>query len=422
MADKVYALVDCNNFYVSCERVFNPCLESKPVIVLSNNDGCVVSRSQEAKDLGIGMAVPFFKISGLVKKHSVITLSSNYTLYADMSKRVMNSLMEFTPNIEIYSIDESFLDLRGLKIDNLKQYGMDIKNKIRKWTGIPVSIGIAPTKTLAKFSSHIAKKNPEYQRVYSTYDEDDLGYYFDSYPPAEIWGIGRKMAKRLERNDIGSVSDFMDTEEKWISKNMGINGLRIKAELNGESCIESEDFCSQKSIIRSRSFADKIFDYETIENAIANHAFRASEKLREKKLYARFISVNIRTSRFDDQAHSANYKMELGYATNDGVRIVENACACLKNIYRKGIPYRKAGVMLTDLMPLNRVQLPIEPDKNTVNSEKIMAVVDHLNREIKPTAIKLGAMGTGDRWHEKRGMMSKKFTTSWEEMPIVKFR
>jgi len=420
MKEKIFALVDCNNFYVSCERVFNPRLRNKPVVVLSNNDGCVVSRSQEAKNLGISMAIPFFKIKDIVKKHGVIALSSNYTLYADMSFRVMKILSNFSPLLEIYSIDEAFMELHTLDRKNLKEFGIKIRKIIKQYTGIPVSLGIAPTKTLAKFASHIAKKNEEYMGVYSTYDEDDLHYYMDEYPVGEIWGIGRRLVKKLEKKYIYKVSDFMKADSNWIQKTMGISGLRIKSELNGIPCVESEDYSTQKSVMRSRSFAEKVYDIETLENAVSNHAFRASEKLREKELYARYLSVSIRTSRHAEEAYSAHNSMIIPCATNDGIKIVRYACECLKKIYKRGIPYRKAGVLLSDLVPLKMVQLSMNSYQNDFETEKLTKVMDEINRNLKPSAIKLGVMGLNNNWREKRQMVTQNFTTSWDDLLKVK--
>lgn len=296
---KIFALVDCNNFYVSCERVFNPKLRGKPVIVLSNNDGCAVARSEEAKSIGVPMGAPVFMYQDLFRRHKVEMLSSNYTLYGDMSHRVMSTLSRFTPSMENYSIDEAFLDLSGFDHTNLTEYAKEIQATVKRWTGIPVSIGIAPSKTLAKIANKLAKKNPMCKGVLDITNHPRLDDFLQSINLEDVWGVGRQYTKLLMRNRILTALDLKNASDFWVKKHMTIVGLRMVLELRGISCIELDELNEPKQeIIRSRSFGKSVTDLQELKEAVAFHTTRAAEKLREQHSIASYISAFIETNRF----------------------------------------------------------------------------------------------------------------------------
>ncbi len=415
----LFALVDCNNFYVSCERVFNPGLEGKPVIVLSNNDGCAVARSNEAKALGIKMAVPLFKIKELVERHNVQVFSSNYALYGDMSQRVMQTLTRFTPDLEIYSIDEAFLDLAAHQHLNLTEYGRDIKNRVEKWTGIPVSVGIAGTKTLAKIANHLAKKSAKADGVLdlSTARYQDLA--LAAVAVGEVWGVGRKYAEFLKAQGILNALQLRDADESMIKKKMGIVGLRLLSELRGVSCYPLEQSPPKRqSITVSRTFKRAILTLDELLEAVAAYVSTGAEKLRQENSVAGVLLVYVMTNRFKDDYYYNSVTLKLPVPSNDTPELIHYAQQGLKNIYKKGGHYKKAGILLQDLGSADLVQANFFDTVNRSRSKKLMQTVDAINGEMGSGAIAYGAVGLGDKqnWKTAFKQRSRSYTTDWGEL------
>src|SRR3972149_5344414 len=420
----VLALVDCNNFYVSCERVFNPKLKGKPVVVLSNNDGCVVARSEEAKALGIPMGAPAFQYEGLFKTHKVETYSSNYTLYDDMSRRVMATLAQFTPEIEFYSIDEAFLNLSGFSHLNLTEYAKEIKARVMKWTGIPISIGIGPTKTLAKLANKLAKKNPMCGGVMDITNHPRVDDFLQSVDVEDIWGIGRQYSRLLKRSGINTALDLKNASDVWVKKHMTIVGLRTVWELRGIPCIELEDLSEpNKQIIRSRGFGRPVDNLAELREAVTFHTTRAAEKVREEKSIASHISTFIETNRF--KTEEPQYSKSAGYYLPEPTAytplLIKYALSNLERIYKEGYRYTKAGVMLMGIMPEDQVQLnllvparPIEKDR------EIMKAVDKINVGWGSNTVKYASSGIEQQWRMRRARLSQRYTTNWDEMLVVK--
>lgn len=415
------ALVDCNNFFVSCERVFNPALEGRPVIVLSNNDGCAIARSQEAKDLGVKMGQPAFELRALIQKHNIAVYSSNYTLYGDMSNRVMQGLREFTPNLEVYSIDEAFLDLSRMPY-NLEEYGSRIRHAIRKNTGIPVSVGMAPTKTLAKLANHIAKKHPQYKaKGCFILDSSNREKVLQEYPIEEIWGIGRQHTERLQRHGVKSAYDFTQLPEQWIKEHMSIVGLRLHKELLGQKCLPLELVQSaKKGICTSRSFSKIVTELGELQEAVSTHASRCAEKLRRQQSCANQLTVFINTSRFNDGAklYANSVTVTLPAASNSTMKIVQYALHALRTIYRSGYEYKKAGVFVSAIVPDHQVQQSLfEP---AIDDSLLMKTMDKLNARFGSGKIQVASAGTEKQWKLKREMLSPHYTTSLKEVIKVK--
>ena len=351
----MFGLLDCNNFYASCERVFNPSLIGKPVVVLSNNDGCVIARSNEAKDIGIPMGAPAFQIKEVVQKHNVAVFSSNYTLYGDMSGRVMSILAEQAPEIEIYSIDEAFINLSG--IQNLSEVGMRIVNRVVRGTGIPVSLGIASTKTLAKIANKFAKKYPAYDRVCIIDSDEKRIKALQLTEIGDVWGIGRLQAIKLEKVNIKSAYDFTQLTGSWVRKNMTVIGERTWKELRGISCINMVSAPPpKKQICTSRSFGKIVTDFDTMSEAVATYASTCAKKLRKQKSYATSLMVFIHTNNFreDLPQYWKNIVVKLPIPTSDTQEIVRYVLSGLKNIFIQGYQYKKAGVIITEIV--NEVQ------------------------------------------------------------------
>src|SRR3972149_3969523 len=420
----VLALVDCNNFYVSCERVFNPKLKGRPVVVLSNNDGCVVARSEEAKALCIPMGAPAFMYEGLFKTHKVETYSSNYTLYDDMSRRVMGTLAQFTPEIEFYSIDEAFLNLSGFSHLNLTEYAKEIKARVMKWTGIPISIGIGPTKTLAKLANKLAKKNPLCGWVMDITNHPRLDDFLQSVDVEDIWGVGRQYSRLLKRRGINTALDLKNASDVWVKKHMTIVGLRTVWELRGIPCIELEDLSEpNKQIIRSRGFGRPVDNLAELREAVTFHTTRAAEKLREQKLIASHISTFIEINRFktEEPQYSKSAGCYLPEPTAYTPLLIKYALQCLDRIYREGFKFIRAGVVLIEIVPEDQIQLnlfvpsrPLEKDKST------MKAVDRINIKWGSNTIKYASSGLEQSWRMKRAKLSPRYTTNWDEMLVVK--
>ena len=409
--------MDCNNFYASCERVFNPALNGKPIVVLSNNDGCVIARSNEAKALGIKMGVPAYQIKDLVSSHEVSVFSSNYTLYGDMSGRVMSILAGLAPELEVYSIDEAFINLDG--IQDIQLLGTKIVNKVTCGTGIPVSLGIAPTKTLTKVANKFAKKYPAYNRLCIIDTEEKRIKALQLTDINDVWGIGRKQASKLENQGVKTAYDFTQLSGTWIRKYMTVVGERTWKELRGLSCIDMESAPSaKKQICTSRSFGKMVEDIETMSEAIATHASTCAKKLRKQKSYAVSLMVFIHTNNFreDLPQYWKNTVITLPVPTNDTLEIVHYALEGLRNIFMQGYQYKKAGVIITEIVTSAQMGLfdTVDRDKR----ERLMRAIDKVNGEHRQL-IKLAVQGTGREWKLKQEQLSQRYTTDMNEILTI---
>jgi DNA polymerase V len=418
---KPVALVDCNNFYASCERVFNPKLWGKPIVVLSNNDGMIIARSNEAKELGIKMGEPLFKAEEIIKKHNVHVFSSNYTLYGDMSHRVMTTLEHFSPEVEIYSIDEAFINLEGLSHQDLTDYCRLIRNTVRKWTGIPVSIGIAETKTLAKLANRFAKRVPSNKGVLNLYGLENKDYYLKNTEVADIWGVGRQYTKLLNLQNIFTAYDLANANEKWIKKKMTVMGLRTALELKGIPCIEYEYFPpAKKAIVSSRSFGQTVQDISSVKEAIAYFVTRASEKMRSQKSSANLLSVFLRTNPFKKEAQYHNgVLIQLPVPTDSTSELITYAMKGVEQIFRIGYKYYKVGVMLSGLVPTNRSQASFFDTEDRLKMAKITEVVDEVNKKMGSNTLFYAATGINRKWRTRADMRTPKYTTDWDQIPLV---
>ncbi|MFZ5524216.1 MAG: Y-family DNA polymerase [Pseudomonadota bacterium] len=421
---RAIALVDCNNFFVSCERLFQPRLEGKPVVVLSNNDGCVVSRSQEAKDLGIRMAVPWFQVQGIAKRHGIIALSSNYTLYADISNRVMRLLSQHCPDQEIYSIDESFLDLTG--IADLTSYAQTIRSTIRQCIGIPVCVGIAPSKTLAKLANHVAKKQKQYHGVcdFNAMTARVLDNLLAKIAVGEVWGVGRRSTVRLQQMGINSVLELKYSPAKRVRAEFGVVMERIVAELNGEACLELDDVTPpRQQIICSRSFGMPVTLLADLEQAVIAYTSRAAEKLRDQHSLAGGIQVYIRTSphKKEDQLYQQAMLLPLFEPADDTRLLCHAALSGLRQIYRSGYEYQKAGVMLTGIIAATaRPRTLFEDAAAQQRSASLMTTLDRINRRMGSGTLQLLGEGVRKNWAMRRGNRSQRYTTEWDELAVAR--
>lgn len=420
------ALVDCNNFYVSCERVFNPKLQGKPVVVLSNNDGCIVARSGEAKMLGIGMGQPLFKCRDIIEKHNVHVFSSNYVLYGNMSGRVMATLAQFTPEMEIYSIDEAFLDLCGSDHlyghNDLTEYAHTICAKVIRWTGIPVSIGIARTKTLAKIANRLAKRSTRANGVLDLVDSPYMDQVLKEVHVGDVWGIGRRSTEWLIGIGINNAGQLRDIDDRVISKRMGVVGLRLVYELRGISCLSLETCPSPcKGIISSRSFGQKVESLEELKEAVAAYTTNAAIKLRKQNLVARLLTVFVTSNPYSksDQQYSNSFVIRLPVATNDTTELLHHAVRGIEKIYKKGIRYKKAGVMLDNLIPADQVQVTLFGGGNVGDNEKLMETVDLVNAKMGSGTLRYAVQGSTQPWRGRCKNRSPRYTSSWEELVNV---
>lgn len=417
----MYALVDCNNFFVSCERAFNPALNNKPVVVLSNNDGCVISRSNEAKQLGIKMCVPAFKIKDLIARHGVRVFSSNYVLYGDMSGRVMNILAALSPDLEVYSIDEAFLHLSNES--DFKRVGEHIARTVFRGTGIPVSLGIAPTKTLAKVANKFAKKYTQYRRVCVIDTEEKRLKALQLTSIEEVWGIGRRLSARLMLMGIKTAYDFTLMEQKQIRQMMTVTGERLWRELKGEPCIDLEKHIPDKQqICTSRSFGEMLTTLPALSEAVATHASSCARKLRQQKSCAVSLLVFVHTNkhRRDLLQYQGCDQMTLPFPTSDTIEIVQSALFLLRKIFVPGFCYKKAGVIITQIVPEQSIQHNLFDQTDRSKSQRLMQTIDHINRFYNQTAIKLAVQGTGQCWRLKSERLSRRFSTSLGESILVK--
>lgn len=413
----IFALVDCNNFYVSCERVFKPTLNGKPVVVLSNNDGCAVALSNEAKQL-IQMGTPIHECMDVVKKHGIHLFSSNYTLYADMSRRVYEVLSDFSPSIENYSIDESFLSLDGFKNVDLTDYGRQIRAKVLQWTGIPVSVGIAPTKTLAKIANKLAKKNSMCQGVLNLTNHPRIEDFLASVDIGDVWGIGWQYTKLLKRRGINNALELRNAPDGFIRKHMTVQRLRTAWELRGVSCLDIEEVApDKKEIVSSRSFGKDLYSYNEVSEAIATYATRAAEKLRGQGSVCGYISVWIETNRFKEiPQYSNSIACSLPEPTAYTPVLIRYALHLLKRIYRDGYGYKKAGVALMDVVPASEVQLNLFTKFDHTKNEKLMSAVDNINSKWGSETLRSAASGYKRVWSMKRATLSPRYTTDWNEV------
>ena len=419
----VFALVDCNNFYASCEKLFRPDLKDTPVVVLSNNDGCVVARSREAKLLGIKMGVPVFQIKAEMQRHGILAFSSNYAL-TDLSSRVMRTLEEMAPRVEVYSIDEAFLDLTGIEsVISLVEFGQQVRERIGHWIGITVCVGIAPTKTLAKLANHAAKKYPATQGVVDLTNPDRQRRLLALVPVDDVWGVGRRLSKRLNALGITTALDLANASPRAIRDQFSVVLERTVRELNGESCIELEEIPpTKKQIVCSRSFGEKVTHFELLREAVCEYATRATEKLRKEQQQAKVMTVFIRTSPFKDNEpqYSNSASGELLIPSCDTRDFIELANHLLKRIWKDGFRYAKAGVMLSDFYDPGMFQPGLFDDISTrSNSQQLMSVLDTINQSGAGKVFFAG-QGTKKDWSMKREHLSPAYTTRWDQLPRVK--
>ena len=417
---KKLALVDCNSFYVSCERLFNPRIRGKPVVVLSNNDGCIISRSNEAKALGIKMGEPYFKAKDIIVKNKVEVFSSNYSLYGDLSRRVMRTLKRFNSEIEVYSIDEAFLDLSNFPDNEVDKVGKEIRETVLQWTGIPTSIGIAKTKTLSKIANHIAKKKQS--GVTSLIGIENLDPILEKIEINDVWGVGRQLTKFYQKNGIYNAKQLRNKSNTWIKKCSNVLSSRTAMELRGIPCIDLETTqTKRKSCVVSRSFGKRIEKFQELKEAVANYCLNASEKIRSESLVAKAITVFVRTSPFQrDYGYYSNAKtVDFPIATNNSIETVKTAVAILESIFKNGYRYQKAGVMLTGLRN-------DDGRKNLFSSEKdekiksLMQSIDNTNYRYGRSTLSLASAGVHKKWNMRRQYSSKIDTADFFSLPKIK--
>ena len=418
----MFALADCNNFFASCERVFRPDLQDKPVIVLSNNDGCAVARSNEAKALGIKMGDPFFKIKNLVQKHGVAVFSGNMALYGDMSQRVRWVLEEYAPAVEVYSIDEAFMDLRGIHNIDFDKYAKEISARCWKMTSIPVSVGIAPTKTLAKIASKLCKQYPKLRGGCYMHRAQDIEKVLRKFPIEDVWGIGRRSSAKLHASFIKTAYDFIQLPEAAVQNMMGITGVRTWKELQGIPCIEFEDgFEAKQSICVSRSFSSEIYELKELREQIANFASTLAEKLRKQHSVTSEIAVFANTNRFKENLPQTHSSVLISFCTPTAEQrtIISRAVQAAQELFKNGYGYKKAGVIATRIMDQDEVTPSLFEDTEAIEKEhKITSALDAINTAFGEGTIKLAVQGSG-RIKSTNQMRSPQYTTNWNDIPKV---
>ena len=415
------ALIDCNNFYASCERIFNPRLIGKPIVVLSNNDGCIITRSAEAKELGIKMGEPYFKAKKIIDKNNVRVFSSNYSLYGDISQRVMETLARFASDVEIYSIDEAFLGLNGFENYELSKYCQYIRRTIKQWVGIPVSIGVSTTKTLSKIANNLAKKNKEYDGVCIIKSWFDINEALKLTSIEDVWGIGRRLSVFLKKYKINTAYDFTQLDKGWIRKNMGVVGEKTFLELCGVSCIELELIPSdKKSCCVSRSFSKPVEKIDDLEESVSSYGTRVAEKIREEGLVAESMSIFVLTNYFNrkEKQYSNSIKLQLPYPTNNSIKIVKRALEGIKKIYRQGYRYKKAGVILYGLTKAKQTRGLLDYDRES--SDSIMNTLDRINERYGSSTIRLASEGVDKSWSMRRESVSPCYTTRFDDLVEAK--
>lgn len=420
----MYALVDCNNFYVSCERVFQPRYQGKPVVVLSNNDGCAVARSEEAKALGIEMAVPIHSIKDLVQQHGVKLFSSNYTLYGDMSRRVYEVLAHFSPHIEHYSIDESFLFLGDMPFHSLERMALTMRRKVKQWTGIPVSVGLARTKTLAKLANRYAKKMMRNEGVYSLSTEEKISEVLRWCEIGDVWGIGRQYAQTLRGMGVNNAYEFTLLPEEWVRKNMTVVGQRMFNELRGIPSIRFEEVAPpKKGICTSRSFGSLLTDKDEIKRAVANHAARCAEKLRRQASCASVLQVFLQTNQFrkGDRQYHKQITMQLPVATNSTNLLICYATQAIDMLYKTGYNFHKTGMFVTDIVPHTQVQGAFYQVENKVKNTRVMNALDAINSDMGGDTVRFAAQGYSKQWNLRSQHLSPCYTTRMEHVIRIKY-
>jgi len=417
---KKIALIDCNSFYVSCERLFNPKIRKKPVVVLSNNDGCIISRSNEAKALGIKMGEPYFKAKDIIVKNNVQVFSSNYSLYGDISRRVMRTLKRFNSEIEVYSIDEAFLDLSNFSDDEIESVGIEIRSIILQWTGIPTSIGIAKTKTLSKIANHIAKKKKS--GVVSLIGIEDIDPILEKIEIGDVWGVGRQLTKFYIKNDIYNAKQLKNISNTWIKKSSNVLSSRTAMELRGISCIDLEiQDSKRKSCVVSRSFGKKVETFQELKESVTNYCLNASEKIRSESLIAKSVTVFLRTSPFQNRGiyYSNSKTIDFPIATDNSIEIVKAAINGLKDIFKKGYKYQKVGVMLSGLSNLENKNNLFSSSKDE-KIKSLMRSIDSTNCRYGRSALSLASGGVNKKWNMKRKYSSKIDTVDFRCLPTIK--
>jgi DNA polymerase V len=427
ISQPLFALVDVNNFYVSCERVFQPKLEIVPMVILSNNDGCAVARSAEVKALGVKMGTPWFKMKDLAEQHGIQAYSSNYTLYGDMSNRVVEVLRQFTPNLEIYSIDESFLRIDSVikHYQDPTELGLTVKERVKDWTGLPVCVGIAPTKTLAKFANHLAKKNQQFSGVcdVTAMSKQELHQWMSEIEVGEVWGIGYQIAKRLQQMGINTVLDLLKVSPQTMRLQFGVVMERLCYELRGVSCLKLEEVAPpKKQIIASRSFGKLVTTFNELSESVATHTGRAAEKLRLQNSVTGAMTVFVQTNPFmrNEPQYAQSIVVPLAEPTDNTLELTEAAIRGLKKIFRAGYRYKKAGVVLNLITDKPIVQQSLFEDMAAKGkSAELMKTVDAINTRFGSTVVKAAATGTKKVWEMRSGNKSPSYTTKWDQLPIT---
>lgn len=417
----MYALVDCNNFYASCERVFRPDLNNKPIVVLSNNDGCVIARSNEAKAAGIPMGAPAFEYETTFKKHNIQVFSANFALYGDMSQRVMSVLNEYSPEIEIYSIDEAFLKLTGFEHFDLQNYSLEMRHKVTKWTGIPISIGIAPTKSLSKLANRIAKKYPEKTKgVYIIDDEEKRVKALKWAKVEDIWGIGRKHAQKLNAIGVSTALQFTELDDNWVRSNLAVVGLRLKHDLMGIPTISMEEIQPKKNIATTRSFEKNYTELEQLKERISTFAVSCAEKLRQQNSCCNSLMVFIHTNghRKDLKQYSKNIVVKLPFPTNSNSELSNFAIQALTQIFKEGYNYKKAGVIVQDFSSPDTPQLNMFENRDE-RLIPIMKAVDKINSKYGQQKIRLGSQDSKRVWKMKQEKLSPRYTTRLSDIITI---
>ena len=424
----MFALVDVNNFYVSCERVFNPALENRPVVVLSNNDGCAIARSNELRAMGVKMGTPWFQMQELARQHNIAALSSNYALYASLSDRVSSILRSYSPNVEVYSIDESFLGLNGLENlwSSFTALGQSIRQRIRQWLGLPVCVGIGPSKTLAKLANHIAKKNPRFDGVcdLASIDPAQCDALMASIEAGEVWGVGYRTQAHLQAAGIRTVRDLRDTPSAWLRSRFGVVMERTGSELRGISCLALEEVAPpKKEIVSSRAFGQLVHALPDLSEAVAGHASHAAEKLRAQDGVYNAILVFIQTNRFREQdpQYGGSVAIPLPNASADTRLLVRAALYGLRQVYRRGYAYKKSGVMLMGINNARTAQGSLLREHGSGGkSEKLMKAMDAINSRFGRNTISVFSASSPKPWAMRREMMSPCYTTRWSDLPVAR--
>ena len=417
----MFALVDCNNFYVSCERVFKPSLQGKPVAILSNNDGCVIARSDEVKALELPMGAPAFKYKSFFKQHKVEVFSSNYPLYGDMSSRVMRILEQFTPEVEVYSIDEAFLQFKGFDNYDLEAYGQAIRNRILKWTGIPTCVGIAPTKALSKVANKIARKFPKETAGVYVIDTEQKRLKALKWTPIEkVWGIGYALSKRLAEKQCKTAYDFIQLPDLWVRKSFSITQWKLKKDLEGVPKIEMEQIKNKRVIATTRSFETTLTELSDLKERISTFASSCAEKLRRQNSSCHVLVVFLRSNRFKTQSpqYRVSRMVSIPFPTNSSLVLSSSAVKAITSIYKKGIHYKKAGVILTGIVPTYNRQMQLF-DHEDARHQPLMSAIDHINKKYAAPKLKLANQDLARTWKMRQAHLSPQYTTNLNDIITV---